>query len=148
MSTFNSLDETFNTDKTEELPVVSDDTKENLPSVVSSQEPEKELEDDYQAARQALRDTESYTKEAIEGMMRVAKNSDAPRAWEVTGQLIKTLQDNALATMEVQQKKNKVDGAAPSTAGNVTNNILMTGTTKDLLDALNNKDTTKIIDHE
>jgi hypothetical protein len=148
MSTFDKLDETFNTESTEELPIETKVEEENLPVVASEDLPEKELEDDYQAARQTLKDAESFTKEAIQGMMKVAKNSDQPRAWEVTGQLIKTLQDNAGAMMEVQEKKKKVTGVTPATPNKVTNNILMAGTTKELLDALNKKDGPVTIDHE
>jgi len=148
MSTFDKLDETFNTESTEELPIETKVEEENLPVVASEDLPEKELEDDYQSARQTLKDAESFTKEAIQGMMKVAKNSDQPRAWEVTGQLIKTLQDNAGAMMEVQEKKKKVTGVTPAAPNKVTNNILMAGTTKELLDALNKKDGPVTIDHE
>tara|TARA_S200002703_G_C3696108_1_gene213787 strand:+ start:47 stop:499 length:453 start_codon:yes stop_codon:yes gene_type:complete len=146
MSTFNGLDETFNTEKTEELPAISEDAEENLPVVAGESSPDQELEDDYQSARKSLQDADKYTKEAIDGIMRIAKNSDAPRAYEVAGQLIKTLQDNANSMMEVQEKKKKVSGVTPTTPGSVTNNTIV-ATTEDLLRMLNNKGEI-VIDHE
>lgn len=145
MSTFDSLDDTFKTDKTKALSSNLKEVREknNLPAPVST--PEKELEDDYQEAREILKRTADYSEEAVKGILHIAKNSDQPRAYEVAGQLIKTLQDNAKDMMAVQEQKKKTEGETTASNNKVTNNNLFVGSTKDLLRALNKED---VIDHE
>lgn len=147
MSTFDNLDKTFKVSPTKALDAnlkkVRDDN--NLPVPATNQE--KEIEDDYQEARELLKKTADYSEEAIKGIMHIAKNSDSARAYEVAGQLIKTLQDSAQGMLEVQEKKKKIQGESAKSTGGVTNNNLFVGSTKDLLRALNKTDE-KTIDHE
>jgi len=99
---------------------------------------DKELESDFQDAREILKKTADYSEQAIQGILHIAKNSDSARAYEVVGQLIKTLQDNAQGILDVQEKKAKVSAIKKIPVGNsVTNNNLFVGSTKDLLRALN-----------
>ena len=144
MSTFDSLDDKFKVSPTKALDTNLKEVREknNLPTPVSN--PEKELEDDYQEARELLKKTAAYSDEAIKGILHIAKNSDSARAYEVAGQLIKTLQDNAKDMLDVQEKKKKTSDRPTQVGTGVTNNNLFVGSTKDLLRALN-KD---IIDHE
>ena len=144
---FEELDATFNTkDKTKALESNLKQTREenNLP--VPPANAEQDLEDDFQEARDILKRTAEYSEEAIKGMLHIAKNSDQPRAYEVAGQLIKALQDNAGAMMDVQEKAKKVKGEElkPKQAS-VTNNNMFVGSTKDLLRALKDE---QVIDHE
>ena len=144
---FEELDATFNTkDKTKALESNLKQTREenNLP--VPPANTEKDLEDDFQQARDILKRTAEYSEEAIKGMLHIARNSDQPRAYEVAGQLIKALQDNANAMMDVQDKAKKVKGEEVRSKNNaVTNNNLFVGSTKDLLRALKDE---KVIEHE
>jgi len=144
---FEELDATFNTkDKTKALESNLKQTREenNLP--VPSANAEQDLEDDFQEARDILKRTAEYSEEAIKGMLHIARNSDQPRAYEVAGQLIKALQDNANAMMDVQDKAKKVKGEEVRAKNNaVTNNNLFVGSTKDLLRALKDE---QVIEHE
>ena len=145
---FEELDATFNTkDKTKALESNLKQTREenNLPVPLANAE--QELEDDFQEARDILKRTAEYSEEAIKGMLHIARNSDQPRAYEVAGQLIKALQDNANAMMDVQDKAKKVKGeeAKSNTTSGVTNNNMFVGSTKDLLRALKAE---QVIDHE
>lgn len=144
---FDSLDKTFNTkDKTKALEANLKETRKehNLP--VPPSDAAKDLEDDFQEARDILKRTAEYSEEAIKGMLHIAKNSDQPRAYEVAGQLIKALQDNANAMMDVQDKAKKVKGEEVKSKNNaVTNNNLFVGSTKDLLRALKDE---QVIEHE
>jgi len=144
---FEELDATFNTkDKTKALESNLKQTREenNLP--VPSANAEQDLEDDFQEARDILKRTAEYSEEAIKGMLHIARNSDQPRAYEVAGQLIKALQDNANAMMDVQDKAKKVKGEEVKAKNNaVTNNNLFVGSTKDLLRALKDE---QVIEHE
>lgn len=144
---FEELDATFNTkDKTKALENNLKQTREenNLP--VPPANAEQDLEDDFQEARDILKRTAEYSEEAIKGMLHIARNSDQPRAYEVAGQLIKALQDNANAMMDVQDKAKKVKGEEVKAKNNaVTNNNLFVGSTKDLLRALKDE---QVIEHE
>lgn len=138
MSTFDSLDNTFKVSPTRALDVNLKKTRieNNLPSPLPDQE--KDLENDFQDARDILKKTADYSDQAIQGILHIAKNSDSPRAYEVAGQLIKTLQDSAQSMLDIQEKKAKVSAIKKIPVGNsVTNNNLFVGSTKDLLRALN-----------
>ena len=146
MSTFDSLDDTFKVSPTKALEVNLKKTRadNNLPALPANAE--KDLEVDFQEARDMLKRTAQYSEEAVKGILHIAKNSDHPRAYEVAGQLIKTMQENAKDMLDVQERKKKVDadsGSKQSTG--VTNNNLFVGSTKDLLRALNKQEA---IDHE
>jgi hypothetical protein len=138
MSTFDNLDNTFKVSPTRALDVNLKKTRieNNLPSPLPDQE--KDLENDFQDARDILKKTADYSDQAIQGILHIAKNSDSPRAYEVAGQLIKTLQDSAQSMLDIQEKKAKVSAIKKIPVGNsVTNNNLFVGSTKDLLRALN-----------
>ena len=73
-------------------------------------------------------------KQAIDGMLTIAENSDHPRAYEVVGQLIKVtgemadkLRDLKLEKEKIEVMKQKVEGST-----NVTNNAIFLGSTKEL----------------
>ena len=136
---FDALDKTF------ETVTKTDDIK---PPVVSQGKKEEQLEDDFQEARDALKRSMVYSEEAIQGILQIAQNSDNPRAYEVAGQLIKALSDQAKDVMEVQEKKTKIDNADGNTGQKISKqtNIVFNGSTSDLLKAI--KDEQKTIDHD
>lgn len=146
MSTFDSLDNTFKVKPTKALDANLKKVREDNNLPVPPNNADKDLEDDFQEAREMLKRTAQYSEEAVKGILHIAKNSDHPRAYEVAGQLIKTMQENAKDMLDVQEKKSKIAAEAKATkpAGGVVNNNLFVGSTKDLLRALN-KD---VIDHE
>lgn len=84
---------------------------------------------DYEFARKNLRGLIDSGSEGLKGIMKVAMESDSPRAYEVLGNIIKTLADINVNLMDVSAKfaeTNKV------TVKNNTNNSIFVGTTKDL----------------
>ena len=146
-NTFESLDKTFKTKPTFALDKnLSEVRKEkNLP--VPEQTHDQQLEDDFQEARNILKRSASYSEEAIQGIMHIAKNSDHPRAYEVAGQLINSLQNNAKDMLDVQAKQKKItQDDKPKSKGATTNNNLFVGSTKDLLRALGKEEDAKIIE--
>lgn len=120
--TFDNLDEKFNVDPTtpEELEAL------NLPVV----------EDDAAHARDTLRTLISKGNEAIDGILHIAKNSDHPRAYEVAGQLIKTVSDTAKDLLEVQKRKKDLEKEDKPKIQ--TQNNLFVGSTHELLKAMKN----------
>ena len=130
---FDALDKTFET-QTKELetakPVIERAINDGLDS-------------DFQEARDALKRAMVYGEEAIQGIMNVATNSDNPRAYEVAGQLIKSLGDQAKDMMDIQAKKKKIeatDGKKTATQIGHQTNVLFNGSTSDLMKALKDDD--------
>tara|TARA_B100000073_G_scaffold339371_1_gene337704 strand:+ start:134 stop:565 length:432 start_codon:yes stop_codon:yes gene_type:complete len=126
---FDALDKTFQVTQTK--------TEEpKTPAIVIDSE--DSVEGDFEEARQALKRSMSYNEEAIQGILGIAQNSDNPRAFEVAGQLIKSMAEGAKDIMEVQEKKQKIDKVNGNIdTKNVTNNNLFVGSTHDLLKMIN-----------
>ena len=94
--------------------------------------PEKnEVEKDYEYSRANLYSIIEKGQEAINGIMEVAGESASPRAYEVAGQLIKSVADTTDKLMDLQKKVKDVNEDAPKT-NNVTNNALFVGSTSEL----------------
>ena len=103
-----------------------------------------EVEKDYEYTRANLYSIIEKGQEAINGIMEVAGESASPRAYEVAGQLIKSVADTTDKLMDLQKKVKDVNEDAPKT-NNVTNNALFVGSTSELSKVLkkgflNNKD--------
>jgi predicted nucleic acid-binding Zn-ribbon protein len=118
--TFDKLDEKFQ--------VVST----TLEEVETSTSPA--IEDDAQHARETLRNLIDKGNEAIDGILHIAKNSDHPRAYEVAGQLIKTVSDTAKDLLEVQKRKKDLEKTDKPKIQ--TQNNLFVGSTHELLKAM------------
>ena len=138
---FDALDKTFQTAKTEtqevRLPITKDDSG-------------NKIETDFEEARQALKRSQGYNEEAIQGILAIAQNSDNPRAYEVAGQLIKNMSEGAKDAMEIQEKKQKIDHGDGIKTGPVTNNNLFVGSTSELLKMIDKekKEEKNIIEHD
>lgn len=122
MTLFNDLDEKFEVEKTEIVPA---DVKEFIP------------EDDTEKARETLHSLIDKGQDAIEGILTIAKTSDHPRAYEVVGQLIKTVSDVAKDLVDVKKKKHDMEKADNQTKIGVQNNMFV-GSTHDLMKMLKN----------
>jgi len=117
---FEELDEKFNVTATENQTVEKFE--------------KKQIEDDAAHARETLHILIDKGSEAIDGILHIAKNSDHPRAYEVAGQLIKTVSDVAKDLLDVQKKKKELEQDQPKNIQ--TQNNLFVGSTHDLLKAL------------
>ena len=104
-----------------------------------------EIDKDYDYTRGNLYSLIEKGQEAINGIMDVAGESASPRAYEVAGQLIKSVADTTDKLLDLQKKVKDVKEENGSTTNNVTNNDLFVGSTSDLSKILkkqflNNKD--------
>jgi hypothetical protein len=124
--TFSALDQAFNTAPTP------------LPAVVQSQ---PVVEDDFDQARETLKRLISKGETALDSMMDVARQSDHPRAFEVTGQLIKTVAETAKDLLALQKTRKEIQGPEekPQQQIGTQNNIVFAGSTNDLIKALRNR---------
>ena len=83
------------------LNIESDIKKET--QVVKLPTRHENMETDYKYARENLYDLVERGQDAIDGILQLSKETEHPRAYEVAGQLIKTVG-------ETQQKLKKLEG--------------------------------------
>lgn len=102
----------------------------------------EEIQDDYDLARNTLRNLIEKGEEVLDDMMAVAKGSESPRAFEVTSTLINTIGGAAKDLMSLQKTMKdikkpaagaKSDPEVTDQQPNVTNNIVFQGSTTDLI---------------
>ena len=91
-----------------------------------------DVEKDYKYTRGQLYSLIEKGQEAINGIMEVAGESASPRAYEVAGQLIKSVADSTDKLMDLQKKMKDIDEDSTKTQNNVTNNALFVGSTSEL----------------
>ena len=92
-----------------------------------------DIERDYEYTRANLYSLIEKGQEAINGIMELAGESASPRAYEVAGQLIKSVADTTDKLADLQKKlKDLEEGSSKQMPSNVTNNALFVGSTSEL----------------
>ena len=109
--------------------VKKEDDKPELPNVALKKD---DVEKDYNYTRGQLYSLIEKGQEAINGIMELAGESASPRAYEVAGQLIKSVADSTDKLMDLQKKVKELDEEGAKAQGNVTNNALFVGSTTEL----------------
>jgi archaellum component FlaC len=97
-----------------------------------------DIDDDYNYARNNLKDTIATAQNAIEELAVIAATSEAPRAYEVLGNLMKIIADANQSLMDLQKKTKDLKTNISDGPKNVTN-ALFVGTTNDLQQFIKNK---------
>ena len=91
-----------------------------------------DVEKDYEYTRGNLYSIIEKGQEAINGILEVAQDSDMPRAYEVAGQLIKSVSDATDKLMDLQKKLKDVNAEEEKKGPTTVNNALFVGSTADL----------------
>jgi hypothetical protein len=91
-----------------------------------------DIKKDYEYTRANLYSLIEKGQEAINGIMELAGESDSPRAYEVAGQLIKSVGDVTDKLIDLQKKLKDVEEDTVKTTNNVTNNAVFVGSTSEL----------------
>lgn len=86
---------------------------------------------DYEYTRSNLYSLIEKGQEAINGILEVAQSSDHPRAYEVAGQLIKSVGDVSDKLLDLQKKMKDLDAPTKGSPSTV-NNALFVGSTAEL----------------
>ena len=139
MNPFDGLDKTFGTEPSE----LKKHVEKVKPSLKKSETPD--VQQDYEISRAQLHNLVMKGQEAVDGILDVARASDHPRAYEVAGQLIKSVGDVADKLIDLQGKMKDLDKEDKKGPTNVTN-AMFVGSTSDLQKMLKqqkqiNKDT-------
>ena len=90
------------------------------------------IDKDYEYSRANLYSLIEKGQEAINGIMEVAGEGGSPRAYEVAGQLIKSVADTTDKLIDLQKKLKEVEEDSKKTTNNVTNNAVFVGSTSEL----------------
>ena len=127
----NNLDDAFNITPTE---VEVDQTEVKEP--VGIQKPDRltkgDIEKDYEYTRGNLYSIIEKGQEAINGILELAQDSEMPRAYEVAGQLIKSVSDATDKLMDLQKKLKDVNEESVAKGPTNVTNALFVGSTSDL----------------
>ena len=123
---YSKIDETLNT--TSETVDVTPVKKEKVkPDRLTKDEVEK----DYEYTRANLYSLIEKGQETLNGIMELAEETQSPRAYEVAGQLLKSVADTTDKFLKLQKdlKDIKEEQKGPT---NVTNNAMFVGSTAEL----------------
>ena len=130
---FEELDDAFNV-TSEIVPTES--------AEVGITKPEKhdrsDIERDYDYTRGNLYSIIEKGQEAIDGILELAQESEMPRAYEVAGQLIKSVSDATDKLMDLQKKLKDVEEETQQKGPSTVNNALFVGSTAELQKLLKN----------
>lgn len=102
----------------------------------NEQPKEKNLDKDFEYAKDNIKMLISNGSEAIEEILKVAKAGDSPRAYEVVSQLLKTVADMNKDLLELHQRAKAVKKETVNVK-NTTNNSIYVGSTSELQDLIN-----------
>jgi len=139
MSNYDSIDKALNTESN----IVNVDVKSSEIEVVKPVD--NDIRKDYEYTRANLYSLIEKGQEAINGIMELAGEGGSPRAYEVAGQLIKSVADTTDKLIDLQKKLKDVEEDTVKSPSSVTNNALFVGSTSELSKILkqgflNNKD--------
>jgi hypothetical protein len=127
MANYDSIDKALNIESS--IVEIQKDSSEIqiVPEVKSD-----DIKKDYEYTRANLYSLIEKGQEAINGIMELAGESDSPRAYEVAGQLIKSVGDVTDKLIDLQKKLKDVEEDTVKTTNNVTNNAVFVGSTSEL----------------
>tara|TARA_S200002703_G_scaffold100473_2_gene86800 strand:- start:1319 stop:1759 length:441 start_codon:yes stop_codon:yes gene_type:complete len=112
---------------------IESDIVESKPKNVDIIKPKgDDIKKDYEYTRANLYSLIEKGQEAINGIMEVAEEGSSPRAYEVAGQLIKSVADTTDKLIDLQKKLKDVEADTKKTTNNVTNNAVFVGSTSEL----------------
>ena len=128
-NSYDSLNDTFNTDPVDEtaIEIAKEEKRKNQIQKLTD-----DVSKDYDYTRGNLYSLIEKGQEAINGIMEVAGETASPRAYEVAGQLIKSVADTTDKLADLHKKVKDIEADNPKTQSTVTNNALFVGSTSEL----------------
>ena len=126
-NSYDSLNDTFNTDPVDDTAIVKEQKRKDQIQKLTD-----DVSKDYDYTRGNLYSLIEKGQEAINGIMEVAGETASPRAYEVAGQLIKSVADTTDKLADLHKKVKEIEEDNPKTQSTVTNNALFVGSTSEL----------------
>jgi hypothetical protein len=136
---FESIDKALNTESS----IIEVESKASDVELIKTTS--DDIQKDYEYTRANLYSLIEKGQEAINGILELAGEGGSARAYEVAGQVIKSVADTTDKLMDLQKKIRSIEDDAVKTTNNVTNNAVFVGSTSELQKLLkqgflNNKD--------
>ena len=129
MSGYDPIDEALNTSSSIEVSNTPENgcvrRKDEIKDVSG------EIQKDYEYTRANLYSLIEKGQESLNGIMELAGESASPRAYEVAGQIIKSVADTTDKLLDLQKKVKEVDEEKGKPT-QVTNNAVFVGSTTEL----------------
>jgi hypothetical protein len=120
-------------DITGDLIPVERNKKNKAPCVTTTT---TDVTSDYNFSRDQYHNLIEKGNEALDEILSIAKESESPRAFEVTSMLIRNLSDTTKELLQLQKTVKDLDNNKDP---HIVNNSLFIGSTKELQDLLSNK---------
>ena len=129
---FENLDETFNVEETM-TPAVEVESINVDSSIDKFEKISDDIKKDYEYSRGNLYSIIEKGQEALNGVIELAQETEMPRAYEVAGQLIKSVSDATEKLIDLQKKLKDIQSDDKKKGPtSVTNNALFIGSTAEL----------------
>ena len=129
-----NLDDTFDIEST----IVPSEKVGITPKQKPDRLTKSDIDKDYEYTRGNLYSIIEKGQEAINGILELAQDSEMPRAYEVAGQLIKSVSDATDKLMDLQKKLKDVEEETKVKGPSTVNNALFVGSTAELQKLLKN----------
>ena len=130
---YNGLNKAFNIEEDSvDVEVLPSSDKNSLNEPSSSEDIVGDIKKDYEYTRGNLYSIIEKGQEAINGIIELAQETEAPRAYEVAGQLIKSVSDATEKLMDLQKKLKDIDGSNNKKGPTNVTNALFVGSTAEL----------------
>jgi Pyruvate/2-oxoacid:ferredoxin oxidoreductase gamma subunit len=125
----NELNKTFNIESSE----ISTEVEELKPIEIDDDfDIKKDIRKDYKYSRGNIYSIIEKGQEAINGALEMAQETESPRAYEVTGQLIKNVADATEKLLELQKKLKDIEEIKDKKGPSNVTNALFIGSTAEL----------------
>ncbi len=136
MTSYDPIDDALNTSSTIEVSTTPEGgctkRKDQIKNVSD------DIGKDYDYTRANLYSLIEKGQESLNGIMELAGESASPRAYEVAGQIIKSVADTTDKLLDLQKKVKEVDEEKAKGPSQVTNNAVFVGSTTELQKMLKN----------
>ena len=123
---FDDLNDTFNVSDDIVQPEIVEKKIEKIKSAAD------DIKKDYEYTRGNLYSLIEKGQEAVNGILELAQETEQPRAYEVAGQLIKSVSDATDKLLDLQKKLKDVEEDKQVRGPSTVNNALFVGSTADL----------------
>ena len=123
---FESIDAALNTESS----IV--EVEPNPPKIELIKPTPDDVQKDYEYSRAQYYSIIEKGQETLNGIMELAAETASPRAYEVAGQILKSVSDAADKLIDLQKKMRVIEDENIKTTNNVTNNAVFVGSTSEL----------------
>jgi GTP cyclohydrolase II len=123
---FESIDKALNTESS----IVEVESKSSDVKLIKTTP--DDVQKDYAYSRAQLYSLIEKGQETLNGIMELAAETASPRAYEVAGQILKSVGDTADKLIDLQKKMKSIEENDIKTTNNVTNNAVFVGSTSEL----------------